>query len=181
VFVGVAQEVTRTHPHARFLWIGGGPLEADLRAAVAERGLGDRVTVTGEQPGAAGFLDAVDVFLLTSDREGMPNAVMEAMAAGLPCVVTDAGGNAQLVRHGSTGYVCPVGDVHALATAVATLLDDDGLGRRLGDEGKRRMEAHFSVEQMVHSMEDLYRDLSAARMSAAAPSLAGTPDRSVCS
>jgi glycosyltransferase involved in cell wall biosynthesis len=173
VFLRVAQDVGRHRPDARFLWIGGGPLEADLRAGAAELGLGDRVTVTGEQADAAALLDAADVFLLTSDREGMPNAVMEAMAARLPCVVTDAGGNAQLVRHGSTGYVCPVADVRALGAAVTALLDDDPLRHRFGDEGRRRMETHFSVERMVRSMEELYRGLTGTRVAAATLSLAG--------
>lgn len=156
VFAAVAAAIRRRYPAARFVWIGGGPLAADI---AGEPG----VTVTGDWPGAAALLPAFDVFLLTSDREGMSNALMEAMATPLPCVATDAGGNTELIVDGTSGYVRPVGDAAALAACVERLVADPSLSRSMAANARRRMETDFTAARMAAGMQAVYRHLLAAK------------------
>jgi len=162
-FVEVAGAVAARRPDAAFLLVGGGQLEADIRAMVRERGLDGRVVMTGERTDVGDLLGAMDVFLLTSDREGLCNAVMEAMLAGVPCVVTDVGGNPELVKDGESGMVrTPAAP--ALAEAVLRLASNGSLRRSLGEAGRRRMEAEFGVGATTRATERLYRRLLAARV-----------------
>lgn len=159
----VAIEVLRTHPDTTFLLVGGGPLEMELRSRVHRLGLDHRVWLTGEREDVADIMSALDVFLLTSSREGTPNAVMEAMTLGVPCVVTSAGGTAELVAHGETGYVCPVGGQDELVASVRLLLDDAKARARLGEDGRARMASAFAPERMAAATEALYSRLLAGK------------------
>jgi glycosyltransferase involved in cell wall biosynthesis len=102
-----------------------------------------------------------DAFLLTSANEGAPVVAIEAQAAGVPVVATDAGGTRTVVADGETGLVAPVGDVEGLAERLRLLRDDPALRARLGDEGRVRMRARFSVERMVDDVERVYAELIA--------------------
>ncbi len=159
LFLDVAAEVAAARAGPVFLLVGGGPLEGRLRARAGCPGLAGRVVFAGERGDVPDLLAAADVFLLTSDREGTPNAVLEAMQAGRPCVVTDAGGTAEVVLDGETGYVCARGDRRALADRVLRLVDDAALRARLGAAGRRRVESRFSAEAMARATEALYRTL----------------------
>jgi glycosyltransferase involved in cell wall biosynthesis len=159
----VARQVLATHPRARFLLVGGGSLEADLRARIRHLGLEERVQVTGERSDVADLMNALDVFLMTSDSEGMPNAAMEAGTLGLPCVVTDAGASAEVVAHGRSGFVCPVGDREGLVAQLRHLLDDAPVRRRFGEAARARMAREFSPERMAGATEALYERLLATK------------------
>jgi len=100
----------------------------------------------------------MDVFVLGSRREGIADTVLEAMAAGLPVVATDVGGNGELVEHGVTGFLVPPQSPDALASALSNYLADPELARRHGAAGRRRIEAHFSIDAMVARYAGLYRD-----------------------
>jgi glycosyltransferase involved in cell wall biosynthesis len=164
LFVSVAEAVVTQRADTHFVWIGGGAGEAEFRRRIRARRLGTRVTLTGERDDVPSALHAADVFLLTSDREGLSNATMEAMAAGVPCVVTDAGGTAELVVDGETGYVCPVGRPEPLVERLTRLLDEPGLRGVLGANGRRRMQSEFSAERMATTTMALYRRLVAAKV-----------------
>ncbi len=169
LFIDVAADVAQSHPDVAFAVMGGGALAATLRAYGAERGLGGRLWFTGERAGAGQLMTAFDVFLLTSDREGMPNALMEAMLAGLPCVVTDAGASKEVVLPGVTGYVCGRGDRRGLAAGVRRLLDDAGLRRRLGESGRARVGVDFSAARMARETAALYGSLVGRARSGLSP------------
>jgi glycosyltransferase involved in cell wall biosynthesis len=158
-FIDVAAAVLSERPNAFFLLAGGGPLADDLRAHVRVLGRDGRVRLLGPRDDVPDLFGAADVFLLTSDREGLSNTTMEAMMAGLPCVVTDVGGNRELVQDGETGFVCAGGRVPEMAMRVRELLDDPALRRRLGDRGRARMEAEFSPRVMADATAGLYRML----------------------
>ena len=162
-FIDVATAVLSERPDAFFLLAGGGPLDGDLRAYVRARESEGRVRLLGEREDVPDLFGAFDVFLLTSDREGLSNTTMEAMMAGLPCVVTDAGGNSELVRDGETGFVCAGGRVPEMAARVRELLDDPVLRRRLGDRGRARMETDFSPRVMADATAAIYRMLLGTR------------------
>jgi glycosyltransferase involved in cell wall biosynthesis len=176
LMIQVALDVLRTHPATTFLLVGGGEMETELRVRIRRAGLERNVWLMGERDDVTELMSAFDVFLLTSNREGLPNAVMEAMALGLPCVVTNAGGSAELVAHGETGYVCALGDQHGLAEGVGRLLDDPAARARLGANGRTRMASEFSPDRMATATGALYsRLLSGKRAPAvsAAPGVVG--------
>jgi glycosyltransferase involved in cell wall biosynthesis len=125
-------------PQARLLLLGQGAGEAGLRALAAELGIAGRVVFAGFQPDPTPFYTAADIFVLSSDREGLPTVIVEALAAGTPVVSTDCpSGPAEILEHGKYGTLVPVGSPVALAAAVAAALvaprDPDRLRRRAAD------------------------------------------------
>lgn len=154
-YLQMAHQILDKMPDVRFLHIGDGPQREGLATLHAELGLGDRFRFVGAQENVADWLHALDVFVLTSSNEGMPNAVMEAMAAGLPCVVTDVGDCAVLVKYGETGFVVPAGDIPTLVQHTQTLLKNPTLRQQMGQAGQANM-AEYSIERMAQRYQDLY-------------------------
>jgi glycosyltransferase involved in cell wall biosynthesis len=146
-------------PGVRLLIVGSGPEEAELRAGAAALGLNGLVRFAGFRADVPRVLNAFDVFALASHSEGLPRAVMEAMAAGLPCVVTDVGGNAEAVRHGETGFVVAPGAEGAFIEGLRVLVSDESRRRDMGDAGRRRAFAEFAPERMAREYGRLYLDL----------------------
>jgi glycosyltransferase involved in cell wall biosynthesis len=143
----------------RFVLAGSGPALADLRARAAALGLVDRVIFPGARHDVAGVLSAFDLFVLTSHTEGLPNAVMEAMAAGLPVVATRAGGTDELVVEAVTGHLVEPGDAAGLTDRVESLLRDPAVRLRMGRAGTERIEREFSIERMVDGTAALYEEV----------------------
>ena len=130
----------------------------ELVRLAAESGCRERLHLVGRQDDMPTWQAALDVAFLASHTEGLPNTVGEAMACGVPCVVTDAGGSAQLV--GSAGRVVPVGGAGELAGAIDELLQMTVLERRrIGDAGRRRIIEEFGLERMVGRFEQLWDDV----------------------
>jgi sugar transferase (PEP-CTERM/EpsH1 system associated) len=152
-------QVRRRIPSVRLFLAGDGELWADLEAQSRSLGLSEAVTFAGVRTDVPEILAALDVFVLPSLWEGMPNAVLEAMAAGLPVVATAVGGTPEVVVDGVTGLLVPPRDPDALARAIESLLRDPGLRRKMGQAGWKRVERCFSVEQMVRKTEYLYETL----------------------
>jgi len=146
-------------PAIRLLLVGDGALRRDLVARAEALGLAEVVTFAGSRGDVPEILAALDLFVLPSLWEGLPNAVLEAMAAGLPVVATAAGGTPELVVDGETGLLVPPGDVTALAEAIERLLRDAGLRRKMGEAGRKRVEGHFTIEQTVAQTVALYETL----------------------
>jgi glycosyltransferase involved in cell wall biosynthesis len=121
--------------------------------------MAEAVTFTGVRADVPKILAALDLFVLPSLWEGMPNAVLEAMAAGLPVVATAVGGTPEVVMDGVTGLLVPPQDPSALAQAIERLLRDPDLRRTMGRAGRRRVEQHFDVRETVRQVEDLYETL----------------------
>jgi glycosyltransferase involved in cell wall biosynthesis len=141
------------------LIIGEGPLRDRLERFRAQVRIEDRVHFLGARSDVPRLLPHFDALWLASGYEGLPNVVMEAMAAGVPPVVTDIPGNRDLVQHGQTGYLVPVADRAAFARWTQKLLDDPELARRLGRAARERMQSEFTVERMVERHAALYREL----------------------
>jgi len=146
-------------PEAQLVFVGEGSEEERLRALARELGIGPRVTFAGPRSDIPRVLAAMDVFVLSSHSEGMSNAIIEAMAAGLPVVATDVGGNAECVANGETGFIVPPGDDAAMADRLGALVGDPALSATQGAAGRARAEALFDVEAMVRRTADLYRAL----------------------
>jgi len=135
---------------------GDGELREEVCTLADE--LGVPIRLLGYVDDLGDWYAAFDAFLLTSLNEGAPVVAIEAQAAGVPVVATDAGGTRTVVADGATGFVVPIGDVGALAERLRRLRDDLELRVRLGDEGKRRMRAEFSVERMVDDVQRIYEE-----------------------
>ena len=119
-----AARVLERSPRARFVLIGQGPLEAEIRELQQQLGLGPRVTLLGRRDDATRVLAGCDVFVLSSRFEGLPVALMEALGLGLPVVATRVGGIPELVTDGVEGLLVPPGAPDRLADALMTVLDD---------------------------------------------------------
>lgn len=144
---------------ARFLIIGCGPLKQHLEQAAKRLGIAAHVIFAGLNRDVPVALSCADLAVNSSIREGMSNAVLEYMAAGLPVVATDAGGNAETVRDGLDGYIVSSRDASALAAKIELLLRDAALARTMGKNARKRIEEKFSVEKMVKDYEELYDEL----------------------
>ena len=138
-------------------------LRSELEALAASRGIGANIEFLGERSDIPRLLAAADFGLLTSKEEGFSNVILESMAAGLPMIVTDVGGNPEAVLDGETGLVVPASDPKAIGTAVLRLARDPDLRRRLGEAGRERVAREFSMDRCVNAHDELYRELFAAR------------------
>jgi len=140
--------------------IGDGPQRWRLERYRDQNLVADRVHLLGERSDVPRFLPHLDCLWLASEYEGQSNAIMEAMSAAVPVVATDIPGNRDLVLPGQTGYLVPVGDRAAFTRHTHELLSDAALARRLGEAGRQRMLAEFTVEQMIERHLALYRALA---------------------
>jgi glycosyltransferase involved in cell wall biosynthesis len=159
LFVEAAARVRRQVPEARFLLVGDGPLRRDVQEAVRAAGLEESVRLAGERDDVAELLRGLDLFWLTSDWEGLPNAILEAMASGLPVVATDVGGVSELVTTGRNGFVVGAGDAEAMASRSIDLLRDRPKLRSFALAARARAQ-DFAPEQMVSSTLAVYRRAS---------------------
>jgi GalNAc-alpha-(1->4)-GalNAc-alpha-(1->3)-diNAcBac-PP-undecaprenol alpha-1,4-N-acetyl-D-galactosaminyltransferase len=132
-------------PGWRLAIMGAGPEAAKLHSLAEALRIGDRVDWLGTQPDPYSWLRSARIFALVSRHEGTPNALLEAMACGLPCIVSDASpGPLELISDGHTGLVVPVGDHDALARQLARLAEDSELSRRLGNAARLRVAEHHA-------------------------------------
>jgi len=147
------------HPDAILLLVGGGSQQAALERMSRHLGISEHVRFLGDRVDVPDLLRGMDIFVLPSLWEGMPNAALEAMAVGLPVVATAIGGTPEVVVDGVTGLLIPPGDPDALAQSIAHLLCDPDLRCRMGQAGRERVVNHFSVGRMVEQTTRLYERL----------------------
>jgi len=172
-FAGLLQAMAKL-PGLRVLAVGGGPLLGHFRESLGRSELGTRTIFTGDVTDVVPCLWAMDVGCLTAgSNEGFSNAVIEQMAAGLPMIVTDVGGNAEAVIDGENGRVIRPRDATALSQALVELGSNMPLATRMAHASRVRAERKFSLEYMCAQHERLYRSLfvSAADVGGASPSI----------
>jgi glycosyltransferase involved in cell wall biosynthesis len=137
-----------------------------LLAIASACGVEDRVVLHGLAPDPRPLHAGIDIFVHPSETEGLPNAVLEAAAAGLPIVATDAGGTREIVIDGTTGLLVPVGDGAALGAAIMKLVDDPDLRANLGSAARRHAEETFGMSRFVAETAALYERLVREKRSA---------------
>jgi glycosyltransferase involved in cell wall biosynthesis len=150
-------KVIRDDTH--LLIIGDGPERENLERFRDLCLIEDRVHFLGARDDVMQMLPHFDLLWLASNFEGLPNAIMEAMSCGVPVVASDIWGNRELVVHGETGFLVPLGDRAGLSRYAYKILEDPELGKRLGAAGQARILRDFSVESMVERHAALYREL----------------------
>lgn len=155
-----AQVVQGTASPTRFLFIGEGALRPAIEARLREMGLEGRVLMPGNSDRVPEYLAAADLFVLPSRLEGMSNAILEAMASGLPVVANQVGGNPELVEQGVTGLLCSQGDVAEMAEAIGRLVENDVLRCAMGAAARQRTVELFSIESMMDAYAAYYRGLA---------------------
>jgi glycosyltransferase involved in cell wall biosynthesis len=141
-----------------FLVVGSGAEEQRLRDYAAARNIG-HVFFLHHRGDIPSLLHQADVFLLTSRREPFGIVVLEAMAAGCPVVATRSGGPDSILTHGVDGLLADVGDVQGLTNHITSLLQDDGLGRKIVEAARRTVANRYSLEAVSARMADIYREV----------------------
>jgi len=147
--------------NAMLVIVGDGPQREALEKLIARLGLTGRVRLAGNQRDVVPWLQALDIFALPSyANEGVPQALVQAMLVGLPCVTTHAGSIAELAIDGQTALVVKPQDAKSLGGALKRLLDEEGLRKTLGEAARRHCAEGFSYEKMLDKMEAVYRRVS---------------------
>jgi glycosyltransferase involved in cell wall biosynthesis len=160
--------VREQFPEARFLIVGGSYFDPaykpSLELLARELNVADRVVFTGERNDIQQLLQEVNISVLPSLGEGLSNSLLESMAAGLPVIATNVGGNPEIVQDGKTGFLVPARDENALSDAILRVLKAPELGERFGQAGYERVRTHFSLAATVRKTEELYAMLLEERM-----------------
>lgn len=158
ILVEAVDQLVRQERDVRLRLIGDGPDRASLERAVAARGLTGRVTFEGalNQERVLELYGRADAFALASFAEGVPVVLMEAMAMEIPCVATHVNGVPELIRDGVDGLLVNPSDARGLACALARLMDDEGLRRRLGESGRERVRERYDLEKNVGRLAEIF-------------------------
>jgi L-malate glycosyltransferase len=156
LFIKAAAIVKSRNTDAAFYIIGDGYLRAGLEKLASDLGLGSSVSFLGRQDDVQHYLQNMTVGVICSDSEGLSNAIMEYMAACLPVVATDVGGNRELVQHAETGVLVPPNNEEALAFALLDLLSDRDKCKLMGRTGYEYIQSHFSLQKMLMETLSIY-------------------------
>jgi glycosyltransferase involved in cell wall biosynthesis len=154
------KSVNERSPESKLLMIGDGEMKSALVALVAKLNLQDSVIFTGYLSYPLDYLAAMDVFLLSSLSEGTSMTLLEAMAMGKPCVVTDAGGNSEIIVNQENGLVTANENAELFSQAMQTLALDSALRQKMGDAARVRFNTHFTAKSMNQKYYSLYEDIN---------------------
>ncbi|MRG86381.1 N-acetyl-alpha-D-glucosaminyl L-malate synthase BshA [Salinibacillus xinjiangensis] len=144
---------------AKLLLIGDGPDYMTVRHLIEELGIEEHVLFLGKQENVSELLSIADLKLLLSEKESFGLVLLEAMACGVPCIGTDAGGVPEVIVDGQTGYICSVNDIENISLKALQLLKNDQLWSQFSQAAIERVEQHFHSNQIVEQYEDLYQSL----------------------
>jgi glycosyltransferase involved in cell wall biosynthesis len=161
LFLRAAKLVANEVNDAAFLLVGRGELYEELRAQAAQLGIGDRVFFTQGEGSVMDYLSRMSIGCLTSISEGFSNAIMEYMAAGMPVVAIDVGGNRDAIIEGETGFLVPERSPEAFAKPIIRLLRDEPLRAKMGQAGFERCTENFEVQKTIGQLEAYYESLLA--------------------
>ncbi len=158
VFLEATAQILSALPDVRFVIVGSGRDRTALESHAKELGVASKIAFVGERADVKDLLTAMDLFSLSSPEEGMPNVVLEAMAAGLPVVATGVGGTPEVVINGVTGLLVPPGEPGRLAAAVSDILSRRDRMLMMGREGLARVRKDFRIDTMVARTVEVYEE-----------------------
>jgi glycosyltransferase involved in cell wall biosynthesis len=167
VLIGAAARVRRTHPDAGFVLFGEGVMRDALRRQIDRLGLAGRFLLAGFRSDLDGLLPFLDLLVLPSYTEGLPNVVLEAQAAGVPVVATAVGGTPEVVEDGVSGHLVPAGDPDILATRIVQVIRAPDR-RAMGERGRRRVLQQFTFEAQGRQYQQLFEELTGGQPRCAA-------------
>lgn len=139
--------------------VGDGPERENLEKRVLQKGLKEKVIFTGFQSDAISHINAMDIFALSSEKEGLPRVILEAMLMARPVVACDITGPSELVYDGKTGFLVPVNGADMLANALLKLMVSDDLRRRMGEKGRMRIIERFTIDKYVTGVSNIFQEV----------------------
>ena len=157
--IAAAPAVVQQFPQAHFVFAGDGEMRPQFEKQAADMGLRDHFKFLGRRSDVPDILASSDVAILPSRAEGLPNAVLEYMAAGLPTVASRVGGNAELLSEGVTGLLVPPEDSNAISEALLRLLRDPVLMRGIATNGRQVAVENYGFDRLIREVETLYTEL----------------------
>jgi len=161
--IAAAESVLREFPNVRLLVAGDGQRRKDFEDQVARLGIAGNFRFLGRRDDVPRILACCDIGVLPSKAEGLPNAVLEYLAAGLPTIASRVGGNVEIIEDGKTGLLVPAEDSPALAEAILRLLRNPQLAAELGKNGHDFVAAEFSFQRLIEKTDQMYTELLRAR------------------
>ncbi|HEY4261647.1 MAG TPA: glycosyltransferase [Schlesneria sp.] len=161
--LNAATTVLQQHPDCQFLIVGDGPERPSLAAMASSLGIGSSIHFAGHRGDVPGLLKASDLFVLPSLWEGMPNALLEAMAAGLPVIASAVEGSREIIKSDESGLLVPAGNSSELATAILRVLNDPHFASRLVSQSQDDVAKIFTNIAATAAYDHLYRQLISTR------------------
>ena len=164
-FLNIAAQISQTHPQTRFLVVGGNPFTtqdayaAELRQIAQDLQLTDKITFTGQITDVQSALTAMDIFVHPGAPEPFGLVNIEAMAMQRPVVAFAHGALPEIVVDGETGLLIPPNNINTMAAQITTLLDDKEIRMRMGENGRKRIETHFTIQQTVTKITEIYEQI----------------------
>jgi glycosyltransferase involved in cell wall biosynthesis len=161
LFVEAASRIHLEAPYCHFLLVGDGDTRSQVETAIHQKGLADAFTLPGAQKDPAPWFQAMDVFVLPSQTqtEGFPSVIVEAGACGVPAVAFDVGGIADVILHGETGFVVPLGDTEQFIQRAITIATTPSLREAMGQKARQRVHAEYSLSMMIEKYSNLFERL----------------------
>ncbi|MBI4618813.1 MAG: glycosyltransferase family 4 protein [Desulfobacterales bacterium] len=160
IFLDAARLVLKDFPKAKFLIVGEGPRRKNVEAKIEELGINDFTIMTGHREDIPEILSISDISVLTSESsEGVPQALIQAMAMARPVVATNAGGIPEIVSDGQTGMLIEPNDADKLAKSILRLLKDREFAQRIGNNARKLVEYRFSCDAMIDRITNLYKTI----------------------
>jgi glycosyltransferase involved in cell wall biosynthesis len=159
LLIKVASKVLKRVPNVSFVLAGDGPLQTSLRRLTERLGISHKIHFLGNCNNIPSLLSCCDIFAHASQSEGMPNAMLEAMAAAKPVIVTDVDGCMEVIKSGENGFLVKSNDPDEMTEALLTLLRNSDLRQKMGMAGRKLVQERFTVERMVKKTEELYTNL----------------------
>jgi glycosyltransferase involved in cell wall biosynthesis len=150
VLLTALERLLKSGHHFRCIIVGDGPLKAEIVDSITTLRLTDHVILEGFQTDVRPYLQAADIFVLSSHREGLPFSILEAMACELPCVVTNVGGNAEAVDCGKEGLIVNPGSAEELSNAIASLLTSPDVRTRMSQLAREKVRTKFDIDIQMH-------------------------------
>lgn len=157
--ISAFKNFVQTEHSAKLLCVGGGPLLQDMRALVVREGLEQHVIFTGYVEDVASFMAMMDIFVLCSRAEGLPNTLLQAMSMEVPVVCSAVGGCLEIVRHDQNGLLFDCNDKAGFIKAIRVLKEDPSLGITLAGNAKKTIDEQFTMEKMIQHYLDFYRSI----------------------
>lgn len=163
VLIEAARRVCSKSPQIKFVLIGDGVCRPEFETKVAEFGIKENFLFLGSRRDVPELLACCDMAVSSSRAEGFSNALLEYMAAGLPTIATQVGGNTEIIQHRVNGLLVSPDDPAALADAISCLLENRSLASQLGAAGRERVRTCFGFDQLITNVDELYTELLSAR------------------
>ena len=159
LFLKVASNVLGGHPGVTFVIAGTGPLESQLREEATSLGIAEHIRFLGYVTDRVGLYHALDALMMTSDFEGTPMTLLEAMASGLPVVASAVDGIAEVCTHGKQALLVPPGDLGRFQDFLRCIIDGKVLRQNLGDEGRRSVLESYDIRGIARRVEGVYEEV----------------------